>query len=251
MLGTINSIKDERIILARDVKLRRGKQEHQRILLEGEEILDWAIEHVLSIEYILVSNKEASNLAEKFLSQGYKVFVVSEGILKKVTDTSYVIPVVGVGRMPVGDLDGNPQFIVILDAVRDFGNIGTIIRTCQAFGIRNLISTTNDIDIYNRKTIEASRGSVFSTHLCTFQDVTETIKYLKTEGFQIIATSPKGAELQSLLELKRQPVALVVGNETSGVSPEVEKQADFLVQIPMYPAVEKLKCRRSGRYQYL
>ncbi|MGD0708071.1 MAG: TrmH family RNA methyltransferase [Anaerolineaceae bacterium] len=240
MLEIISSIKDERIILAREIKSRQGRQKRQKILLEGEEIIDWAIGHALSIEYLLVCNKESSSIAEKYLPKSYKIFTVSEGILKKVTDTNYVIPVVGVAQIPAKRLDSKPQFMVVLDAVKDFGNIGTIIRTCQAFGIRNLISTTHDMDIYNRKTIEASRGNVFSTHLDTFRNAKETIEHLKREGFQIVATSPRGMALQSLAELKQQPVALVVGNETDGVSAEVEQQADFLLQIPMSPAIESL-----------
>ena len=240
MMETIDSIKDERVTLARKIKSHRGRQEHQRILLEGEEILDWAIEHALVVETIFVSDKASSNIAQKYLEQNDRVFAASEGLLKKITDTNYVIPVVGVARIPLKNPDSKSQFVVVLDALQDFGNIGTIIRSCQAFGIRNLISTTSDINIYNRKTIEASRGSAFSINLDTFQNAGAAVDYLKKKGFQIVATGPRGIEIQSLVELKRQPVALVVGNETSGISPEVEKQADFLLQIPMYPTVESL-----------
>lgn len=240
MIQSIKSIKDDRISQARDVKSRKGRHNHQRMLLEGEEIIDWAIKHALSLEYILVSDKEASTLGKKYLGQDYKIFTVSEGILKKVTDTNYLIPVVGVAQIPIKKTENNSQFTIVLDNVQDFGNIGTIIRTCQAFGIRDLVSTTSDIDIYNRKTIEASRGTVFSTYLDIFASSSEAIKYLRDKGYQIIATSPKGNTLQSLVELKPQPVALVVGNETYGVNPEIERQADFLVQIPMQPTVESL-----------
>ena len=240
MLETITSIKDEKITLARAIKSRKGRQDFHKILLEGEEILDWAIENAVGIEFILASDKTSSNITGKYLSRNHKVFVVSEGILKKVTDTNYVIPIVSVAINSFESFESMAPFVVVLDSVRDFGNIGTIIRTCHAFGIRDVISTTNDFDIYQRKTIEASRGSVFTTHLKRFQSETETIEYLKKQGYQIVATSPKGSDLQSLVELRRQPVALVVGNETTGISSEFEKQADLLVQIPMSHTVESL-----------
>jgi TrmH family RNA methyltransferase len=240
MLRTITSIKDEMITLARAIKSSKGRQERQRILLEGENILDWAIENSICVEYILLSNKLSSETAEKYLSRNLEVLVASEGILKKVTDTNYVIPIIGVAKMPCGGGRSGANFVVVLDSVQDFGNIGTIIRTCQAFGIKNIISTTSDFDIYQRKTIEASRGSVFATHLESFQSAIETIEYLRKQNYQIVATSPKGVELQSLVELKQQPVALVVGNETAGINPEFEKQADFLIQIPMFHTVESL-----------
>lgn len=240
MIETITSIKDEKIVLARAIKSRKGRQEHQSILLEGEQVLDWAIAHAVHIEYILVSSGVSANITEKYLSPDHKTFVVSEGILKKVTDTNYVIPVVAVAKTPSTGIDLQPHFIVVLDAVQDFGNIGTIIRTSQAFGIKHIMSTASDFDIYQRKTIEASRGSVFATHLHKFPDESKTIAYLKEQGYQIVATSPKGSDLQSLIELKQQPVALVIGNETTGISPEFEKQADFLIQIPMSHTIESL-----------
>ena len=83
MLDTITSIKNEKITLARAIKSRKGRQEHQRILLEGEEILDWAIENAICIEYIFISDKSSPGTADKYLSQKLKIYNVSEGILKK------------------------------------------------------------------------------------------------------------------------------------------------------------------------
>ena len=237
---TINSIKDNRVVLARDIKSQKGRQIHQRILLEGEQILEWAFEHALDVEYILVSDRAAAGVIEKYLPRTNQIYVVSEGIIKKVTDTNYVIPIVGVAKMPIRKATAISPFVVVLDSIQDFGNTGTIIRTCQAFGIQNIISTTPDFDIYQRKTIEASRGSAFAVRLDRFQNDVESIKYLKKKGYQIVATSPRGQELQSLVKLKPQPVALVVGNESVGISPEFEKQADFLLQIPMYHTIESL-----------
>jgi RNA methyltransferase, TrmH family len=239
MLETITTIKDERIVLARALKSLKGRLEHGKVLLEGEEILDWAIEHAIHVEYVLVSDKSSSKTIQKYLSQGLEVFAVSEGILKKAADTNYVIPVVAVGRIPSGAQD-HADFVVVLDSVKDSGNIGTIVRTCQAFGIRDIVSTTPDFDLYQRKTIEASRGCAFATHVERFDNPKATVAWLKKHGYQIVATSPKGDELQSLVEIGRQPVALVVGNETTGISREFEEHADSLIQIPMYHVMESL-----------
>ena len=106
--------------------------------------------------------------------------------------------------------------MVVLDDVKDYGNIGTIIRTCHAFGIRTVISTSPEFDLYQQKTIEASRGSVFATSITTYQNSTAAVQHLRQSGYQIVATSPRGNSLQSLVELKPQPVALIVGNESGG-----------------------------------
>ncbi len=239
-MKTISSIKDDKIILARALKTYKGRNAHGKVLLEGEQILDWAIDHGVSIEFILVTASSDAKVVEKYISQNIEVFVVSDGIQKKVINAKYVIPVVGVGQILPSQIESKANFVVVLDEVQDFGNIGTIIRTCQAFGIRDVMSTTYELDVYQRKTIEASRGSVFTTHIRKFQSCGETIKYLRKRGYQIIATSPRGTNLQSLVRLNQQPVALVVGNESTGVSEEFEKQADFVVQIPMSEAIESL-----------
>lgn len=238
-MEAIRSLKEAPIVLARAVKTRQGRQTHHQLLLEGEEILAWAIEYAIPIEYLLVSERAAA-VAARYEAQGYTVYTTSEGILKKVSDTSYLIPVLGVARMPALEWREWPAFTVVLDGVQDLGNLGTIIRTCQAFGIRQIVSTTPDLDLHQRKTIEASRGSVFATQVARFPDAATTLAQLKRQGYQIVATSPRGAHLQSLVTLRQQPVALVIGNETAGVAPEFEHQADFLVQIPMAPAVESL-----------
>jgi TrmH family RNA methyltransferase len=239
-MKTINSIKDEKIVIARDVKTRKGRNRHQKVLLEGDQILDWAIEHEVEIEYILVVTGIEKELVKKYLAQGYEIFSVSDGIQKKVTSTSYVIPIVGVGKLPSKTDKSIENFVVVLDDVKDFGNIGTIIRTCQAFGVRKIIGTAPEFDLFQRKTIEASRGTVFSTMIEKYPSSADVIRNLRKGGYQIVATSPRGTSLQSLVKLAQKPVALVVGNESQGISEVFESEADYLIQIPMSQAVESL-----------
>ena len=239
-MAEITSIKDEHITLARSLKSRKGRLQHHKILLEGEQIIQWALTQNLFLDFVLTAEVVPEALAVRLAVQDCPVFHVSQGILKKVTDTKYLIPLVAVADVP--DVSGalGEDLILVLDDVKDLGNVGTIIRTCQAFGIHEVINTTADFDLFQRKIIEASRGSVFSTNLRNFSNPVDTLSYLKSTGYQIIATSPRGQNLQSLIELKPQPVALVVGNESDGINPVFEEAADFLVQIPMMPEMESL-----------
>jgi TrmH family RNA methyltransferase len=240
MIETISSIKDEKIVLARAIRTRKGRDEHGRVLLEGEQILDWAIEKNIDVEYVLIASSTQPTIGEKYLSQNIAVFKVSDGIQKKVTDKNYLIPIVGVGKIPQKASAARANFVVVLDDVKDYGNIGTIVRTCHAFGIREIASTSKEFDLYQRKTIKASRGSVFSTCTTKYENSADAIRHLRKSGYQIVVTSPRGNSLQSLVELKPEPVALIIGNESQGTSQEFENQADFLVQIPMSEAIESL-----------
>jgi RNA methyltransferase, TrmH family len=235
MIEEITSLKDDRIQLAKSVNSQKGRIEKGKFLIEGLEAIDWAIDSGIKLDYILISNKQ-KDLDEKYLK--YNVYKISEGLLKKVTETNYVVPMIAIGNKKKES--SSTDFCIVLDNLNDFGNIGTIVRTCHAFGINNVISTKTDFDLFQKKTVDASRGRVFSTNLKTFNNPMETIKYLKSKNFQIVTTSPRGAQLQSLVKLTDKPVALVVGNETFGASDDFMDNADITVQIPMYSEVESL-----------
>lgn len=235
MIEEITSLKDERIQLAKSVNSQKGRIEKQKFLIEGLEAIDWAIDSEIKLDFILMSNK-LKDIEERYLK--HTIYKTSEGLLKKVTETNYVVPVIAIGNVKKETV--NSEFCIVLDNLNDFGNIGTIVRTCHAFGINNIVSTKPDFDLFQKKTVDSSRGRVFSTNLKTFKTPSETIKFLKENDYQIVTTSPRGTQLQSLVKLKDKPVALVVGNETVGASDEFMNNADITVQISMYSEVESL-----------
>ncbi len=231
----ITSLKDERVQLAKSVKGLKGRIKYKKFLIEGREALEWAAHAGIALEFVFISNKLDGFDVSSLNCQVYKI---SEGLLKKITSTHYVVPVIGVGNIKKEQSD--PDFCVVLDNVQDFGNIGTIIRSCHAFGVNHIISTKMDFDLFQKKTVHASRGHVFNTNLSTFSSPRATLDYLKHNGFQIITTSPRGTQLQSMLKLENKPMALVVGNETTGVSRELMENADITARIPLYSAIESL-----------
>lgn len=235
MLQEITSLKDDKIQLAKSLSSSKGRIDSGKFLIEGNDAIKWAINSGVKIDFILLT-KQTKGLHKLYSS--IDTYLVSDGLLKKVTDTSYLIPIVAIGK-------GNKKtqstdFVVILDNLKDFGNIGTIVRTCHAFGIDTVLSTRNNLDLFQRKTVDSSRGRVFSTNFKTFQNPSNTIAYLKKKNYQIVTTSPYGDKIQSQISLSDRPVALIVGNESDGVSDDFIKYADMTVQIPMQSSVESL-----------
>ena len=235
MIQEITSLKDEKIQLAKSLSSSKGRIDSGKFLIEGFEAIEWAINSGIRIDYILAT-KQTKGVNKSF--SDIDTYIVTDGLLKKVTDTNYLIPIVAVGN--VNKKSQSTDFVVVLDDLKDFGNIGTIVRTCHAFGIDTVLSTRNDLDLFQRKTVDSSRGRVFSTNFKTFQNPLDTITYLKKNNFQIVTTSPYGDKIQSLISLSDRPVALIVGNETEGVSDDFIKHADITVQIPMQSQVESL-----------
>jgi RNA methyltransferase, TrmH family len=236
-MEVINSLKNEHIQMARDLNSQKGRNSINKILLEGEEIISWAIHYDLTIDFIITSRDDISHITAKLKNQ-VLTFKTTEGLMKKITDTNYLVPVIAVGRAKKACKTND--FILILDNVKDFGNIGTIVRTANAFGIKKVISTRKNFDLYQKKTIESSRGTVFGTKCSCFTNPEETIKYLQENNYQIVTTSPHGREIQSLVNLTDQPIALVVGNETDGASKVFMENSDVIIQIPMQENVESL-----------
>lgn len=231
----IKSLKDSRLQKARSLNTLKGRMENRGFLVERAEAISWAIESRVDIEYLLVTRESRFYNGP---SLAMPVYCLSDGLIKKVTATNYVIPEVAVAKGKA--IEKKDEFVLVLDDVRDFGNIGTIVRTAHAFDINTIYSSKKEMDLYNRKCVDASRGRVFDTELARFDGAEDTVAYLRKKGYQIITTSPYGTSVQSMVTLSDKPVALIVGNETDGVSKTFVENADSVVQIPMHSQIESL-----------
>ena len=236
----ISSIKDPAVLEARALQSAKGRRESHRFLIEGEEQVQWALDEGCSVEFVFVHDKLRSHpLVNRIQQASIPVLWTSEGVLKKVSDSSYLIPFVGVGAV-APPRRTERECVVVLDGVQDHGNIGTIVRTGTAFGIQEFMATGEEFDWYYKKTIDASRGTVFAAQLTVCSSPKEAIALLRAKGYQIAVTTLSGSTLQSLVKLDGRPLAIVLGNETHGASAEFEAAADVRVLIPMSGAVESL-----------
>ena len=235
----IDTIKNELVIEARH--LNKPTARKKLFLLEGEDIIQWALDAQLTLKHVFVSiNYSNTSLLEQLTKQNIKIYECSDGIMKKINESKYLIPIIGVAIAPKKSDINKPNMILMLEDLQDQGNLGTIIRTSCAFGVNNIITTGRSIDLYNKKSITASRGAVFRINSESTNNELDYIKNLKQNGYQIIATSPRGNSLQSLLKLDKKPVVLVVGNEAKGVSDEILNASDMVIKIPMNDEIESL-----------
>ena len=129
--------------------------------------------------------------------------------------------------------------IIILDAVQDPGNLGTIVRTADAAGFDAVVLGTGTVDLYNDKVIRSMQGSHF--HIPVLQaDLREYLAALKNQGVEVAVTAlHRDSKDYSILQGKSD-IAIVVGNEGQGVSSEVIELADVVVTIPMFGKAESL-----------
>jgi TrmH family RNA methyltransferase len=128
--------------------------------------------------------------------------------------------------------------VLVLAGIQDPGNLGTILRSAEAFGASGVVSLPGTVSAWNAKAVRASAGSVFRVPLLA-ASVEECIERLREAGVKVLATTARGTKLADLAELNG-PVALVIGNEGSGVPDEIVREADGAIAIPCPGPVESL-----------
>jgi TrmH family RNA methyltransferase len=137
-----------------------------------------------------------------------------------------------------------PALFVLLAAVRDPGNAGTVLRTADAAGASAVVFSDNSVDPYNGKCVRASAGSVFHLAIVVGEPVAQAITVLRSSGHQVFAADSR-PDAVSLDELERdgrlaQPTTWVFGNEAWGLPADVVQAADVAVRVPIYGRAESL-----------
>ncbi len=237
----IDSIKDARIGAARALTTRSGRLAAGRCLIEGAGLIRQVVAAGFPVDFVLCASENPEMSAE-LAAAGVVVFAVREGLLRQVVggakpvDWLAVVPLPGEASAAVSW----GEFAVVCEQVADPGNLGTIVRTARALGVSDVVLTDDVTDLSSRRVLDASRGAVLGCRVRRFSDPVIAVNAMRAAGFQIVVTSPHGSHLQSMAPLHGGRVALVVGNETDGVSSAVLEMADLVVQIPMAGAIESL-----------
>ena len=153
-----------------------------------------------------------------------------------------VLAVAEIPRRALGDLaaaDGD--VVLLLDAVQDPGNFGTLVRTAEALGAAAVVSLPGTVDAWNPKAVRAAMGSSFRVPLVD-AGWDEAEPWLRAAGFRLLAAAGEGAPLGE----RPARAALVLGNEGAGVGDETRRRADALVGIPLRGRAESLNVAAAG-----
>ena len=128
--------------------------------------------------------------------------------------------------------------ILLLDNISDPGNMGTILRSAEWFGIKNIICSSKCVDIYNSKVIRSAMGAHFHLNQIVQDNLIQIIPQLKNEGFSIIGADLDGVSINEFSP--PQKWALILGNEAHGLSPHIKSLLDESVTIPKSGKIESL-----------
>ena len=135
--------------------------------------------------------------------------------------------------------EGLLPFIVVLDGITDVRNFGAIARTCECVGADAIVIPEHGSVSVNADAVKTSAGALHHLPVCRERSVLSAVRFLKDNGYKVVAVSEK-ADINYTQVDYTTPVALVMGAEDIGISPEVLKQCDTFVSIPMFGKISSL-----------
>ena len=163
-----------------------------------------------------------------FENTKFEYDVISENDLKQMSTLKNPSSVLAIFHIPKAKQIDFNDWILVLDDVRDPGNLGTIIRLCDWFGIMHLVCSPQTVDCYNPKVLQATMGSISRVNIC----YTDIATFLKDCSLPIYGTFMNGISVYSE-ELPKKGV-LIMGNEANGISSEIENIVSQKICIPQF-----------------
>ncbi len=157
-----------------------------------------------------------------------KVELVDGEALKAMSSLKHPNGVLGVFHMPKREVVEEGDWVLALDAVRDPGNLGTIIRLCDWFGISQMVCSPDTVDCYNPKVLQATMGSIARVGI----RYTDLAEYLDRTPLPVFAAYMDGIPVQGKEFPKRG--LLLMGNEAHGISPDLQRSIQQRITIPQF-----------------
>ena len=218
--------------------------------IEGPNLLEEALRAGLRIDCVFAAESAHGLLEAMGLPAEIEVLVMAKELLDSALTTeapqaiaALVEPpdwtwahMIGVHRL--GGAEKSPALLILLDSLQDPGNLGTILRSAEAFGADGVICLPGTVSAWNPKAVRASAGSIFRLPVLAV-NAEDCFEQLREGGVKVWTTTVRGAEPANLVDLAG-PVALLIGNEGNGVSDHLAARAAGRITIPCPGPVESL-----------
>jgi TrmH family RNA methyltransferase len=223
---------------------RFGREDGKFQGIEGPNLLEEALRAGLRLPYVFVAQEMQHLLDGVPLGAETEVLLVPRLLLDTALSTETPQPIAALVEPPnwtwahvLGRRNVSPLFVV-LAGIQDPGNLGTILRSAEAFGADAVVSLPGTASCWNQKAVRASAGSVFRLPVIS-AGIDECMMRLREAGVKVFTTMPGGGTPPDEANLAA-PSAILIGNEGSGVPDEIAAEAGGAITIPCPGAVESL-----------
>ncbi|HUQ18709.1 MAG TPA: RNA methyltransferase [Gemmatimonadaceae bacterium] len=234
------------LTLARDLRRRKSREKQALFVVEGIRAVEELLRSPLVKRGILTAPQLADaprgrSLLETLSSSGIEHSTVTEAEFRSAAETESPQGVLAIAEIPSRSLEdiapSGPVRLLVLDAVQDPGNVGTILRTAAGLGIDATIALPGTVDLWNAKVVRSAMGAHF--HHRAFHTSTEAlITFLTSQSVALWASEASGQAVESVDAPER--LALAVGNEGAGLSSTLRERAEITVSLPITDTVESL-----------
>lgn len=223
------SISNNEIKKVKSLQQKKFRDETGLFTVEGEKMVDEAMKSRFKVEHI------------------YKRDEIGEESMKRITALASPSPVLAVVKKPsdvyvdeasqLSEILSSGGLFLALDSIRDPGNLGTILRIADWFGIDAVLAAKDTVDVFNPKVVQATMGAVFRVRM-HYVDLPAVSRMVLDNGGKVYGTFLDGRNIYStdLDTGMDKPVLIVIGNESEGISDAVGKLVSDRLYIPPYPA---------------
>lgn len=223
------SLSNNEIKRIRSLQQKKFRDESGLFIVEGEKMVEEALNSSFTVEAT------------------YHKDDIGEEAMKRISALSNPSPVLAVVRKPkdiyveshdtLADLLAKGGLFLALDTIRDPGNLGTILRIADWFGIDAIFATRDTVDVFNPKVVQATMGAIFRRKM-HYVDLEETARMVIAAGGNVYGTFLDGNDIYStsLADSRTSPVMVVIGNESEGISKGMADIVSDRLFIPPYPA---------------
>jgi TrmH family RNA methyltransferase len=258
----VESKQNARVKELRQALAKPGQDARGAVGIEGRNLLVEALRAKLAIRTVFVAKGSERQLDGLSLPAKTEVVVLPATVLASAQATETPQPIAALVEPPDWSWahilskhrgatrdgstteNGGTALILVLTGIQDPGNLGTILRSAEAFGASGVVSLPGTVSTWNPKAVRASAGSVFRVPLVAANE-TICIAQLRGAGVRILATTVRDAQPANLADMT-DPVALLIGNEGNGVAEDLIAKSDAKITIPCPGPVESLNAAMAA-----
>ena len=244
-MQVITSKDNEIVKNIKKLKEKKYRDIENKFIVEGIKMVKEAIQENARVDKIVVCEDciNDGTIDQELLYEIAKkdCIYVSEKVFQTLTDVENpqgILAVIEKEENRDNTISYNEDIIVVLDGIQDPGNLGTIIRTLDSAGLKQIILSEKTADPYNPKVIRSTMGAIYRVNIIKSKNIVGTLKEIKKHKFDIVATSLETED--SIYDIEYKNKAIIIGNEANGVSKEVMELANKKIKIPMLGKTESL-----------
>ncbi len=242
----LSSLHNEKIKYLKSLQQKKYRKMHGCYLIEGKRLLAEALERGAEITAVAVEKDRMEAFSELLAQvEGAELLVITPAVLRALCLTEAPEGIVACVKMKqCGSALTEGSLMLILDGLQDPGNVGTILRTANACGVKDIYLSANCVELYNPKVVRSAMGALFTLNIRQECDLEALIPAMQADGRSVLGTSLCGENYYDGSFSGK--VGLVIGNEGNGVSESVLRLCDKQVKLPVSDSAESLNAAMAA-----